>query len=123
MESAIVDVLQFNFYDHHKLVLSHSGRLLTFISPSFALTTYTLPALFRLAVSAGHYSHSAHASSAPESSTAARDRAKRLDEVRTLLGKVEYVRDVLKTLAQRKPSSSTTTGAARDGGRERAERA
>ncbi|GAA5917827.1 hypothetical protein JCM8208_000784, partial [Rhodotorula glutinis] len=128
MKSAIVfkmsnDVLQFNFYDHHKLILSHSGRLLTFISPSFALTTYTLPALFRLAVSAGLYSHSSHTSSAPESSTAARDRAKRLDEVRTLLGKVEYVRDVLKTLAQRKPSSSTTTSAARDGGRERAERA
>ncbi|GAA5838041.1 hypothetical protein JCM9279_004110 [Rhodotorula babjevae] len=133
MKSAIVfkmsnDVLQFNFYDHHKLILSHSGRLVTFISPSFALTTYSLPALFRLAVSAGNYSHSSHTSSAPESSTAASERAARLADVRTLLGKVEYVRDVLKTLAQRKSSSSTAAaaaadGGARDGARERAERA
>ncbi|KPV75147.1 uncharacterized protein RHOBADRAFT_53167 [Rhodotorula graminis WP1] len=135
MKSAIVfkmsnDVLQFNFYDHHKLILSHSGRVVTFISPSFTLTTYSLAALFRLAVSAGHYAHSSH-SSQHESSTAANERAARLAEVRTLLGKVEYVRDVLKTLAQRKSSSSTaaaaaasgSAGAQRDGGRVRAERA
>lgn len=110
---------QFNFYDHHKLILSHQGRLLTFISPSFTLSTYSLAALFRLAAAAGHYSPRR----APAEGT---ERRERLDELRTLLGKVEYVRDVLRTLAQRKSASASASagkdkGAARE--KERAERA
>ncbi|TNY19609.1 kinase-like domain-containing protein [Rhodotorula diobovata] len=124
MKSAIVfkmsnDVLQFNFYDHHKLILSHQGRLLTFISPSFTLSTYSLAALFRLAAAAGHYSPRR----APAEGT---ERRERLDELRTLLGKVEYVRDVLRTLAQRKSASaSASAGKDKDAAREkeRAERA
>ena len=36
------DVLQFNFYDHSKVILSASGRLVTHIDRDYALTRYTL---------------------------------------------------------------------------------
>ncbi|GAA6047057.1 hypothetical protein JCM3770_004175 [Rhodotorula araucariae] len=118
MKSAIVfkmsnDVLQFNFYDHHKLIISHAGRLLTFISPSFTLSTYTLPALFRAAAAAGHYYPSS--SHRPPPPPPPPDCAARLDELRILLAKVEYCRDVLRTLVARK----TAAAAAAVDGREK----
>ncbi|GAA5849655.1 hypothetical protein JCM8547_000523 [Rhodosporidiobolus lusitaniae] len=102
MKNAIVfklsnEVLQFNFYDHTKLVLTRSGLHLTFISPSFTLTTYSLPYLFRLAASLGHYS--SPSSSLPEEGTEERNR---LEEVRFLIEKVEYCREVLKQLGERR---------------------
>ncbi|GAA5928413.1 hypothetical protein JCM10213_005729 [Rhodosporidiobolus nylandii] len=98
MKNAIVfklsnEVLQFNFYDHTKLIISSSGLLLTFISPSFTLTTYTLPSLFRLAASLGFYS--ARAPRTP-------DEAEQLEQVRYWVEKVEYARDVLKQLGERR---------------------
>ncbi|GAA5877695.1 hypothetical protein JCM3774_006644 [Rhodotorula dairenensis] len=103
MKQAIVfkmsnDVLQFNFYDHYKLIITSSGLVLTFIDPNFTQTTYTLPALFRLAASHGHYAPR-HAAS------------EELKQIRILLEKVGYCRDVLHTLVNRK-SSSTAVAAA-----------
>ncbi|GJN88942.1 hypothetical protein Rhopal_001913-T1 [Rhodotorula paludigena] len=103
MKSAIVfkmsnDVLQFNFYDHHKLIISQGGHILTFIDPSFGLSTHSLPSLFRLAASLGHYS-----SRAPVDGS---EKAQQLARVRVLLEKVEYCRDVLRTLANRKSSTA-----------------
>ncbi|GAA6001143.1 CDC5/polo family serine/threonine-protein kinase [Rhodotorula paludigena] len=103
MKSAIVfkmsnDVLQFNFYDHHKLIISQGGHILTFIDPSFGLSTHSLPSLFRLAASLGHYS-----SRAPVDGSG---KAQQLARVRVLLEKVEYCRDVLHTLANRKSSTA-----------------
>jgi hypothetical protein len=79
---------QFNFYDHTKLIITALGQTLTFIDPSFTLTTYSLSQLFSLASHLGHYSSSSNSD--------------KLERVRYLLGKVEYCRDVLKTLSQRK---------------------
>ncbi|GAA5917430.1 hypothetical protein JCM5296_001622 [Sporobolomyces johnsonii] len=98
MKNAIVfkmsnDVLQFNFYDHTKLIISSSGRTLTFIDPSFVLTTHSLSSLFADAAALGHYSTSAPVDE--------RQR-KQLEHARFLLRKVEYCRDVLRTLSQRK---------------------
>ncbi|BGP47666.1 Cell cycle serine/threonine-protein kinase cdc5/MSD2 [Rhodotorula kratochvilovae] len=103
MKSAIVfkmsnDVMQFNFYDHHKLIITHAGALLTFISPSFTLTTYTLPALFRAAAATGHYS-----ARPPQEGS---ERADKLDEIRVRLAKVAYCRDVLRTLVARKTAAA-----------------
>ncbi|GAA5968768.1 hypothetical protein JCM11641_000725 [Rhodosporidiobolus odoratus] len=105
MKNAIVfklsnEVLQFNFYDHTKLILTSTGLILTFISPSFTLSTYSLPSLFRLAASLGYYSSSSSSSSVPTSSTE-EDRTQ-LEEVRFLIEKVEYCRDVLRQLGERK---------------------
>ncbi|GAA5971136.1 hypothetical protein JCM21900_000946 [Sporobolomyces salmonicolor] len=98
MKNAIVfkmsnEVLQFNFYDHTKLIITSSGRTLTFIDPSFVLTTHSLASLFADAASLGHYSTTAPAD--------ARQR-EQLEHARFLLSKVEYCRDVLRTLSHRK---------------------
>ncbi|GAA5940026.1 CDC5/polo family serine/threonine-protein kinase [Sporobolomyces koalae] len=94
MKNAIVfkmsnDVLQFNFYDHTKLIITSMGQTLTFIDPSFTLTTYSITDLFELAIDAGHYASEI-------------EDQERLDKVRYLLSKVEYCKDVLRTLSQRK---------------------
>ncbi|GAA5885683.1 hypothetical protein JCM6882_007526 [Rhodosporidiobolus microsporus] len=99
MKNAIVfklsnEVLQFNFYDHTKLILTSSGLTLTFISPSFTLTTYSLASLFRLAASLGHYS--------PTPPDPSSEEGKKLEEVRFLAEKVEYCREVLKQLGERR---------------------
>ncbi|KWU46227.1 Pkinase-domain-containing protein [Rhodotorula sp. JG-1b] len=104
MKQAIVfkmsnDVLQFNFYDHYKLIITSSGLVVTVIDPTFTQTTYTLPALFRLAASHGHYAPR-HAAS------------DELKQIRVLLDKVGYCRDVLRTLVNRKTSSSSTVATA-----------
>jgi hypothetical protein len=65
------------------------GQTLTFIDPSFTLTTYSISQLFTLAAQCGHYSSTGQGS-------------EKLEKVRYLLGKVEYCRDVLRTLSQRK---------------------
>ncbi|KAI5998193.1 hypothetical protein EDD15DRAFT_2162428 [Pisolithus albus] len=36
------DVLQFNFYDHSKVILSSHGLLITYIDKNYELTRYTL---------------------------------------------------------------------------------
>lgn len=94
---------QFNFYDHYKLIITHSGLLLTFIDPEFTQSTYTLPSLFRLAATHGNYAPR-HAASAE------------LKRVRVLIEKVEYCRDVLRTLVNRKSSSAAVGSGAAAGG-------
>ncbi|ORY92413.1 hypothetical protein BCR35DRAFT_297802 [Leucosporidium creatinivorum] len=112
MKSAIVfklsnEVLQFNFYDHTKLLLTHSGTLLTFIDQHFHLTTYSLPELMLEAYRLGYFS--------PKAKVLDERKAKRLEQVRFLCGKLEYCRDVLRSLSLRKSSSTTTTATATSG--------
>lgn len=95
----LVPPSQFNFYDHYKLIITSSGLVVTVIDPNFTQTTYTLPALFRLAASHGHYAPR-HAAS------------DELKQIRVLLDKVGYCRDVLRTLVHRKASSSSTVATA-----------
>ncbi|KAK4048367.1 Cell cycle serine/threonine-protein kinase cdc5/MSD2 [Microbotryomycetes sp. JL221] len=96
MKNAIVfklsnEVLQFNFYDHTKILLTERGQVITFISPSFKLETNSIGSLFREARSLGFYSRS--------SGVIVNER---LDEIKLIVTKLEYCRDVLKTLSLRK---------------------
>lgn len=95
---------QFNFYDHTKLIITNHGHTLTFIDPSFTLTTYSLSELFHIAAEHGHYS----------SASAKNDERgdDPLERVRFLLGKVEYCKDVLRTLSQRKAAQQAQKDAA-----------
>ncbi|KAL8292670.1 hypothetical protein RQP46_001282 [Phenoliferia psychrophenolica] len=107
MKNAIVfkmsnDVLQFNFYDHTKLLLTQNASVVTFIDPDFVLRTYSLQGIFRDAARYGFYS------SAVDSDP---KRVKKLEHFRFLIEKLEYCRDVLRSLSNRKPSSSTATAA------------
>ncbi|BGP24299.1 hypothetical protein Rt10032_c03g1575 [Rhodotorula toruloides] len=90
------DVLQFNFFDHFKLIITSSGLIITVITPTFTLETYTLPQLFRAAAQLGHYSHPTRRPS-PSS-----DRGRKLADLEVLTEKVAYCRDVLRTLVNRR---------------------
>ncbi|KAM0787439.1 hypothetical protein ACM66B_003519 [Microbotryomycetes sp. NB124-2] len=98
MKNAIVfklsnQVLQFNFYDHTKILLTDKGRIVTYISPSFHLKTCSIGALFKEALKLGYYSKRVptHAGEGG-----------RLEEIRLIATKLEYCREVLKSLSLRK---------------------
>ncbi|KAM0748225.1 Pkinase-domain-containing protein [Meredithblackwellia eburnea MCA 4105] len=104
MKNAIVfkmsnDVLQFNFYDHTKILLTQNGAVITFIDPDFSLRTYSLHAIFRDAARYGYYQQ--HQPTEMDAK-----RLKRLEHVRFLVEKLEYCRDVLKNLSSRKPATA-----------------
>lgn len=106
------DVLQFNFYDHSKVLLTEQGRVVSFIDEDFRLVTYGLASLVRLARADASSSSSSSAQSADE-----KERTKAM----TVLAKVEYCRDVIRNLANRRlelqqqqpsskaPAASSTT--------------
>ncbi len=48
------DVLQFNFFDHSKLILSSNGLLVTHIDKSYALTRYSLAEVMETALKPPH---------------------------------------------------------------------
>jgi len=95
------------------LIITSLGQTLTFIDPSFTLTTYSLQTLFELAVQYGHYDETKGMNE--------RDK-ERLEKVRYLLGKVEYCKDVLKTLSLRKlgQQQGKESGKEKEGGKEEA---
>jgi hypothetical protein len=95
-------IKQFNFYDHTKILLSHSGSIITFIDAEFNLTVYTLYSLFREASRTGFYRTTAKEGGDPK-------RMKRLEKVKFLIEKVSYCRDVLKELSSRKIPSVNNT--------------
>ncbi|BGO99401.1 putative Protein serine/threonine kinase [Rhodotorula toruloides ATCC 204091] len=90
------DVLQFNFFDHFKLIITSSGLVISVITPTFTLETYTLPQLFRAAAQLGHYSHPTRR---PNPSS---DRGRKLADLEVLIEKVAYCKDVLRTLVNRR---------------------
>ena len=108
MKAAIVfkmsnDVLQFNFYDHTKVILTEHGAVVTFLDPNFKPTTYSLLQLFKEAARVGYWSRDRPEEMDPK-------KAARLEQIRFILSKLEYARDVLRTLSQRKTASGEKGG-------------
>ncbi|KAK4053369.1 Cell cycle serine/threonine-protein kinase cdc5/MSD2 [Microbotryomycetes sp. JL201] len=100
MKNAIVfklsnQVLQFNFYDHTKILLTDRGTVITYISPSFKLKTCSIGEMFRQALKLGYYSKTAPSPKHDQAGS-------RLEEIRLIATKLEYCRDVLKSLSLRK---------------------
>ncbi|KAH9923446.1 Pkinase-domain-containing protein [Epithele typhae] len=85
------DVLQFNFYDHSKIVLSSQGRVVSYIDPDHQFQKYTL---------AGIMASALQPSSRPEKAKA--------DQ--RLYDKIQYIREVL--LSIHSAEAETTDGAA-----------
>lgn len=102
--------MQFNFYDHTKLLITHHGSVLTFIDGDFKLNTYTLAGLFKAALEAGYYSSSS------SSKIPSQSQKERLERIRFFIDKVEYCRDVLKTLSTRKAATAAAAAAQSNGG-------
>ncbi|EIW78238.1 Pkinase-domain-containing protein [Coniophora puteana RWD-64-598 SS2] len=84
------DVLQFNFYDHSKLILSSAGHCITHIDKNYQMTRWTLAQVMA-------------ASLAPPSEDA--DEAKFMQR---LVDKLKYCKEVLVSI--RNASAGTTTG-------------
>lgn len=104
MKAAIVfkmsnDVLQFNFYDHTKVILTENGAVVTFLDPNFKPTTYSLLQLFREAHRVGYWSRD-------KAEEADGRKAARLEQITFILSKLEYARDVLRTLSQRRAGAA-----------------
>ncbi|KAG8741040.1 Cell cycle serine/threonine-protein kinase cdc5/MSD2 [Ceratobasidium sp. 414] len=83
------DILQFNFYDHSKIILASQGHSITHIDKHYVVTHYTLSAVMTRIVS-GRYADAAE---------------KKFYE--KLLGKLKYSRDVLQSIRR----SSANAGA------------
>ncbi|KAI5478032.1 polo-like kinase [Pseudohyphozyma bogoriensis] len=114
MKNAIVfklsnDVLQFNFYDHTKLLLTEDGAIITFIDHDFNRETFSLHGLFREASRLGFYRHGQVFDSDPK-------RQERLEKLTLVVAKLEYCRDVLKSLGMRKAAASAAAATAAAGG-------
>ncbi|KAK4684394.1 hypothetical protein P7C73_g5784, partial [Tremellales sp. Uapishka_1] len=82
------DVLQFNFYDHSKLILSSGGLVVSLIDKHYVLRTWSLEALLRPQIA--------------EQSEKARARHEKV------LHKVQYARDVLVKIRSHASTKSTT---------------
>ncbi|WVQ80413.1 hypothetical protein IAT38_002518 [Cryptococcus sp. DSM 104549] len=82
------DVLQFNFYDHTKLILSHNGLVVSVIDRHQVLRTWSLESLLR-----------------PVSEDATPKEKKRIEGV---LHKVQYAKDVLAKIKTHGSSSSSS---------------
>lgn len=87
--------LQFNFYDHNKIILTHSATVITFINTDFVLQTFSLQALFRTAARLGYFG------GVDPARLSAHHREK-LELIRGLIQKLEYIRDVLHGLVYKK---------------------
>ncbi|SCV67638.1 BQ2448_5249 [Microbotryum intermedium] len=114
MKHAIVfklsnEVLQFNFYDHTKLLITQHGSVISFIDGDFRLQTYSLGALFDEASKLGHYRPSTSTTVGGAMTTEEARRLKKLDKVRFIIDKLEYCRDVIRTLSLRKKTTTPAT--------------
>lgn len=90
---------QFNFYDHTKLLLTQNGSVVTFIDPDFKLQSFSLQSLFREAARLGHFRATPTADPAG---------VRRLEQLRLIMEKLTYCRDVLKTLYTRRETASSS---------------
>lgn len=97
--------IKFNFYDHTKLLLTENGTTITFIDKEFNLKTYSLLTLFHEASRLDYYRASPNPNQDPR-------RKVRLEGMKFLIEKLEYCRDVLKSLSTRKTASGTVAVAA-----------
>ncbi|KAG9119145.1 Cell cycle serine/threonine-protein kinase cdc5/MSD2 [Ceratobasidium sp. 392] len=86
------DILQFNFYDHSKVILGSQGHSITHIDKHYVVTHYTLSSVMTRVVS-GRYADAAE---------------KKFYE--KLLGKLKYSRDVLQSI--RRSSANANAGTA-----------
>lgn len=93
---------QFNFFDHTKILLTDSATTVTFIGPDYKLKVYPLAKLLRRAERFNILDKSAPV---PTSSDPAKQ--KTIDGLVFLFDKLQYCKDVLKSLCEKKrPTSS-----------------
>merc|ERR1711879_283254 len=108
MKNAIVfklsnDVLQFNFFDHTKILLTEGATVVTFIGPDYKLKCYSLAKLLRRADRLGLLQNP---SGAPITSSDP-VKQKTIDGLVFLFAKLEYCKEVLKGLCEKKRASGT----------------
>ncbi|KAF9550436.1 Pkinase-domain-containing protein [Agrocybe pediades] len=77
------DVLQFNFYDHSKLILSSSGMLITHIDKHYKMTRWSLSEIMALSLSL------------PLSSSSSQEAADHAKFIQRLVDKLHYCKEVL----------------------------
>ncbi|KAG8747961.1 Cell cycle serine/threonine-protein kinase cdc5/MSD2 [Ceratobasidium sp. 428] len=87
------DILQFNFYDHSKIILASQGHSITHIDKHYVVTHHTLSAVMTHVVS-GRYADAAE---------------KKFYE--KLLGKLKYSRDVLQSIRRSSANAGAGIGA------------
>lgn len=106
MKNAIVfklsnDVLQFNFFDHTKILLTEGATVVTFIGPDYKLKCYHLGKLLRRAERLNLFG------AEPQLTSKDPTKQKTIDSIVLLFSKLEYCREVLKGLCEKKrPSAS-----------------
>ena len=106
MKNAIVfqlsnSVLQFNFFDHTKILLTNAGKVVTFIGPDYKLKSYPLAKLVRRAARIGLINGNGTIISSTDPA-----KQKTIDGLVFLFGKLEYCTEVLKGLSEKKGSSA-----------------
>lgn len=103
------DGFQFNFFDHTKLLLTDSGRAVTFIGPDYKLKTYALASLMREAARLGLLPRERVLQfDLPVDHAQQEDRRQRKQAaVHFMLNKLVYALDVVQSLAQRRHAKSS----------------
>ena len=90
--------LQFNFYDHSKIILSSHGMLITHIDRHYALTRHTLSDIMAASL---------RPAPSPAAPAAEIEQAKTMQR---LLEKVQYCRDVLVTIVNAAQAQGKASG-------------
>ncbi|KAI0075547.1 Pkinase-domain-containing protein [Panus rudis PR-1116 ss-1] len=115
------DVLQFNFYDHSKLILSSNGLVVTHIDKSYQLTRYTLSEImaYSLNISPTTLKPLPHSSSAVNGGSHGGHGVNGNDPEQTktmqrLVDKLKYCKEVLVSI--RNVSSASAVGDGKGGG-------
>lgn len=91
---------QFNFFDHTKILLTEQATVVTFIGPDYKLKSYPLAKLLRRAQRIGLLYGDGHILSSSDPA-----KQKTIDGLVFLFDKLEYCRDVLKNLCDKKKGS------------------
>jgi hypothetical protein len=108
-------VLQFNFFDHTKIVLTGDGHAVTLIGQDYRLKTYPLAKLVREGVQLEAEAAAAAGELEPR-------RQRKADQVRFILDKLSYCAEVLRCVARSSlhclPSNAVTQRVDRQPGRD-----
>lgn len=113
MKNAIVfklsnDVVQFNFFDHTKILLTEGATVVTFIGPDYKLKCYPLAKLLRRAEKLNILGEG------PVLSSSDPAKQRTIDGLVFLFSKLEYCRETLQGLCEKKrpATASSTAGSA-----------
>ncbi|KAK9898570.1 Pkinase-domain-containing protein [Cystobasidium minutum MCA 4210] len=109
MKNAIVfklsnDVVQFNFFDHTKILLTEGATVVTFIGPDYKLKCYPLAKLLRRAEKLNILGEG------PVLSSSDPAKQRTIDGLVFLFSKLEYCRETLQGLCEkRRPTTASST--------------